>query len=182
MLVVVLFLQVVLDQGVYDGVYEVRDHRHHEVLPHYCYQWSRFIHHVLCKQCLFLFVDSGCEYLLYCGTDFLERVHYEVDLVLTEAEYDEEGLYGDFVDGFADERGREEHRERDEEVAAQEPGQVEQRVRHGGQDHHRQERMLLQSLVDVDLQTLHQRQPRVSATLHLRLVNHLRELFVFAAG
>jgi hypothetical protein len=49
--------------------------------------------------------------------------------VLTEAEDHEEGLQGDLHNGLADEGSAEEDAEGDQEVPAQEPGQVEQRVR-----------------------------------------------------
>ena len=35
LLLLLLFLKVVLDQRVYNGVNEVNDHRHHKILPDY---------------------------------------------------------------------------------------------------------------------------------------------------
>ena len=49
--------------------------------------------------------------------------------MLTEAEDNEERLQRDLHNGFADESSAEEDSEGDQEVAAQEPGQIEQRVR-----------------------------------------------------
>ena len=53
--------------------------------------------------------------------------------MLWEAEYDEKALNGHFDDGFADKARAEEHTERDQEVAAEEPRQVKQGVRDWGQ-------------------------------------------------
>jgi hypothetical protein len=49
--------------------------------------------------------------------------------VLTEAEDHEERLQGDLHNGFTDESSAEEDPEGDQEVAAQEPGKIKQRVR-----------------------------------------------------
>ena len=85
--------------------------------------------------------------------------------MLTEAEDYEEGLQGDLHNGFADEGSAEEDAEGDQEVPAQKPSQVKQRVRnllnsdqdsytYRGEDKNGDKRVFLQRLVNEHLEPL----------------------------
>jgi len=124
-----LLVKVVLDERVDNGVDEVGDHGHHEVLPDHCDQGTRFICNILCEESFLLLGDGSLHKVLYFRGKALEHGQDDVNLVLTEAEDHEEGLQGNLHDGFSDERSAKEDAEGDQEVPAQEPGQVKQRVR-----------------------------------------------------
>ncbi len=124
-----LLIEIVLDEGIDNRVNEVGDHGHHEVLPDHCDKGAGFVGHLLSEQCLFLLVNGTLENLLNLGGDTFEHCQNDVDLVLTEAEYHEEGLQIDFDDGFTNESCSEKHTEGDQEVTTQETSQVKEWVR-----------------------------------------------------
>lgn len=81
-----------------------------------------------------MFVDNTLDQLLELRANFLEEFKDEVDLMLTEAENDEETLDWHFHDSFANESSSKEDGERHEEVTAKEASQIKERVRDWGQE------------------------------------------------